>query len=352
MASILTSNAVASKKSQWPLRLRQGASLLLILALVALVLWLGGKKHFGPQQYGQLILDGLRGGAIYALIALGLVTIYNVTNVINFAQGAFVMLGAMVTADLFSRELLPFSPALNLVAAAVLAILFATLVGVLMERTIIYPVRDASPLTLIIITVGAYIVIQGLALVYWGSGGLKLPAFSTFFTDATRDTVYRPFGIIIKGQSLWIWATTAAVLVLLYWFFNFTIYGKAFQASAINRTAARLMGISPSKMSLMAFAVAAAVGAVAGIVLAPVTAPTYDMGLKLGLKGFVAAIVGGLVSAPAAVIGGLLLGVVENVAAGVTKSGLKDIFAFIILILVLLYRPQGILSKGKETEKV
>ncbi|NOX63864.1 MAG: branched-chain amino acid ABC transporter permease [Chloroflexi bacterium] len=333
-------------------RFRQIISALSALLLIALIFWLGGRKNFGLQQYGQLVIDGLRGGTIYALIALGLVTIYNVTGVINFAQGAFVMLGAMVTADLFAREFLPFSPGLNLVAAAILAILFTTAVGVVMERLVIYPVRDASPLTLIIITVGVYIVIQGLALIHWGSGALKIPAFATFFSESTRDTVYRPFGIIIKAQSLWIWATTAVVLIVLYWFFNRTIYGKAFQASAINRTAARLMGISPNKMSLLAFAIAAAVGAIAGIVLGPVTSPTYDMGLKLGLKGFVAAIVGGLVSAPAAVIGGLLLGVVENVAAGVTKSGLKDIFAFIILILVLLYRPQGILTKTKETEKV
>ncbi len=351
MESTITTN-VATRKRKPSMSLRQGLSVLLLLALLLLIFWLGGKKHFGLRQYAQLIMDGLRAGAIYALIALGLVTIYNVTNVINFAQGAFVMLGAMITADLFAHQLLPFAPAVNLFAAAVFAILFTTAVGLFIERVVIAPVRDASPLTLIIITVGVYIVIQGLALLYWGTGALKLPAFSTFFTEATRDKVYRPFGVIIKGQSLWIWTTTALVMAVLYWFFNFTIYGKAFQASAINRTAARLMGISPSKMSLLAFVVAAAVGAVAGIVLAPVTSPTYDMGLKLGLKGFVAAIMGGLVSAPAAVIGGLLLGVVENVAAGVTKSGLKDIFAFIILILVLLYRPQGILSKAKETEKV
>ncbi len=333
-------------------RSRQILSLLLLLALAGLVIWLGSQKNFGPRQYAQLALDGVRAGTIYALIALGLVTIYNVTEVINFAQGAFVMLGAMVTADLFAQASLPFTPGLNLLAAALLATLLTTALGLIMERLVIFPVRDASPMTLIIITVGVYIVLQGVALIIWGAGALKIPAFATFLTGGRRDAVFRPLGIIVKAQSFWIWGTTALVMGVLYWFFNHTIQGKAFQAAAVNRTAARLMGISPNRMSLFAFGVAAALGAIAGIVLGPVTSPTYDMGLKLGLKGFVAAIMGGLVNAPAAVLGGVLLGVVENLAAGVTKAGLKDVFAFVILILVLLYRPQGLLSQAKETEKV
>jgi branched-chain amino acid transport system permease protein len=151
---------------------------------------------------------------------------------------------------------------------------------------------------------------------------------------------------MIKAQSLWIWGTTALILAALATFFDRTILGKAVRACAVNRRAAQLMGISPGRMSLLAFVLAAALGAIGGIVLAPATTPMYDMGLKLGLKGFVAAIVGGLVSTPGAVVGGLLLGILENLGAGVTKAGLKDVFAFVVLILILLFRPQGIIGRG------
>ena len=136
------------------------------------------------------------------------------------------------------------------------------------------------------------------------------------------------------------------VLIALATFFERTVPGKAVRACAVNRRAAQLMGISPSRMSLLAFILAAALGAIGGIVLAPATTPIYDMGLKLGLKGFVAAIMGGLVSSIGAVVGGLLLGVLENVGAGVTTAGLKDIFAFIVLILILLFKPTGIIGGG------
>jgi branched-chain amino acid transport system permease protein len=138
------------------------------------------------------------------------------------------------------------------------------------------------------------------------------------------------------------------VLVLLYGLLEHTMTGKALRACAVNRHAAQLMGINPSLMSMIAFAMAAALGAIGGIVLGPVTRPIYDMGLMLGLRGFVAAIMGGLVSAPGAVVGGLLLGVVENVAAGVTNPTYKSVFAFLILVAILLWRPQGIMG-GKDT---
>jgi len=152
---------------------------------------------------------------------------------------------------------------------------------------------------------------------------------------------------MLKAQSLWIWGTLAVVLVGLYFFFERTLLGKALRACAINRRAAELMGINPSRMSLLSFAMAAALGAIGGVVLSPATRPVYDMGLKLGLKGFIAAIMGGMVSSPGAVVGGILLGVLENVAAGVTRAGFKDIFAFVVLILILFFRPQGIIGGGE-----
>jgi branched-chain amino acid transport system permease protein len=271
-----------------------------------------------------------------------------VTGIVNFAQGAFVMLGAMVAVTI-NDSALPLSEGPKLVAAFLGAVLITTLVGIVMERLTIYPARKASPLTLIIITVGVYIALQGIALLIWGTQAYSLPAFTTL---AMQDHTFRFAGIIVKAQSFWIWGTTAVVLAGLAYFFDRTMWGKGLRACAVNRQAARLMGISPNRMSILAFAMAAALGAIGGIVLAPVTRPTYDMGLSLGLKGFVAAIMGGLVNSPAAVVGGILLGIIENIGAGVTKAGIKDIFAFIILILILLFKPHGILSKRQATEKV
>ncbi len=337
-----------------------------VLLLLALALYAGSQKNLALPQYLQLILDGIRGGAIYALVALGFVTIFNVTGVINFAQGGFVMLGAMLCIGFYGLSALSsLPPAPKLALSAVLSIVTVSLIGAVMERLAIFPSRRSPALTLIIITVGVYTIMWGVALLIWGADPYQLPAFSTLeqsdkilrfgqivldgetswiFASSTLPTGAKFTGVMIKAQSLWIWGTTAVILVLLAYFFERTMLGKAVRACAINRRAAQLMGISPSRMSLLAFVLAAALGAIGGIVLAPATASTYDMGLKPGLKGFVAAIMGGLVSFPGAVIGGLLLGILENLGAGLTKAGLKDIFAFIVLILILLFRPHGIIG--------
>ncbi|MEJ2303553.1 MAG: branched-chain amino acid ABC transporter permease [Anaerolineales bacterium] len=316
-------------------------SVLLLLGL--LVVYLGSQKNFGPLQYAQLTLDGLRGGAIYALIAMGFVMVFNVTGVINFAQGAFVMLGAMLTVTFYHLEI-PIPDGLHLLASAILAIFLTVLIGLLVERLTIYPARKSSTLTLIIITVGVYISLQGMALLAWGADAYVFPAFTTL---EISDRVFRWVGLVIKAQSFWIWGIMLLVLAALMYFFERSLLGKAMRACSVNQLGARLVGINAEKMSLFAFGLAAAVGAIGGIVVAPILRPSYDMGLALGLKGFVAAILGGLVSTPGAVLGGLLLGLLENVAAGVTKAGMKDIYAFILLILTLLLRPQGLLGVRK-----
>jgi len=331
-------------KSKWS---RMVITVVIVVLLLSLILYLGSQKHFQAEQYVQLTLDGLSGGSIYALIALGFVVIHSVTGIINFAQGEFVMLGAMLSVTFYNLNL-PLPPALKLGLAILLAIAVTTLVGLLLERAAIYPARRSPVVALIIITIGATIVIRAVALLIWGTRPCVLPAFSTLQLE---DMTLRASGIILKTQNLWIWGIGAVVLIALFLFLERTLMGKALRACAINRRAAQLMGISPSRMSLLSFGLAAAIGAVGGAVLAPATRPTYDMGLILGLKGFVAAIMGGLVSAPGAVLGGLLLGIVENVGAGVTSAGTKDIIAFAILVLLLLFRPQGLwggVEKGVE----
>lgn len=324
-------------------RRRAAVTLLAMTALLAIVLVLGSGKHFGPQHYAQLALDGMRGGSIYALIALGFVVIYSVTGVINFAQGEFVMLGAMLCVTIYHQ--LPewgvaagIAEPARMLLAVVGAVAATTLAGALLERLAIHPARRADAVTLIIITIGATIAIRAGALIAWGTRPYYLPSFASLQME---DTTVRVAGLLVKAQSFWIWGTAALVLAALAVFFGRTITGKALRACTINRRAAQPMGINPTRMSLLAFALAAALGALGGIVMAPAMRPTYDMGLMLGLKGFVAAVMGGLVSAPGAVAGGLVLGVVENVGAGVTAAGYKDVIVFALLVLILLSRSRG-----------
>lgn len=316
-----------------------------LISLFVLVWLLGSSKNFGWQEYAQLALDGVRSGSIYALIALGFVVVHSVTGIINFAQGEFVMLGAMLCVSIYKlAALASLSPSIRLLIAAAVAVVGTTFVGGLLERVAIHPARRASTTALIIITIGATISIRALALMIWGTRPYFVPAFTTL---AMEDLTIRFGGLLLKAQSFWIWGTVALVLGSLAYFFERTISGKALRACAVNRRAAQLVGINPDRMSFIAFVLAAALGAVGGMVMAPTTRPTYDMGLMLGLKGFVAAIMGGLVSSVGAVVGGLLLGIFENVGAGVTAAGYKDIIVFVMLVLILLLQPQGFIRGGE-----
>jgi len=323
---------------------RMGLTVAAMVILVAFILFLAYRSNYGPKSFAQWAIDGIRGGSIYALVGLGFVVIHSVTGVINFAQGEFVMLGAMLCATFYELDL-PLPPALKLVVAIILSLIIVTLVGVIVERGAIYPARGSSVVTLIIITIGATIAIRATALIIWGTRAKIVPAFTNL---KQLDHTFRPLGLTLGAQSIWIWGTVALVLTALFFFFERTITGKALRACAVNRRAAELMGISPSRMSLLAFGLAAFVGAIGGIVFGPATRPQYDMGLAFGLKGFVAAIMAGMSSPLGAVVGGLILGVAENVGAGVTGLyGYRDVIAFVILILILLFRPQGLIGGGE-----
>ncbi len=290
------------------------------------------------NQILQYLLSGLSTGAIYALIGIGFAIIYNSTGIINFAQGEFVMLGGMMTWFFYATMKLP------LPAAMVLAVLLATAAGVVFERLAIRPLRNATPLILVIITIGASILIRGLAMLLWGKDTHSLPMF----------TSSEPIGIAgatILPQHLWIIGITLCIIVLNRFYFYHSVNGKAMRACSHNRRAASLVGIDVKRMVLIAFAISSAMGSVAGIITAPLTMTSYDVGIMLGLKGFCAAIIGGMSSGVATVFGGLLLGVLESLGAGLVSSGYKDAIAFVILLLILFIRPQGLFKKA-ETERV
>ncbi|GIK39036.1 MAG: branched-chain amino acid ABC transporter permease [Chloroflexota bacterium] len=293
------------------------------------------------DQLVQFLVSGITLGSIYALIALGFVTIYNVTGIINFAQGEFAVYGALMAITVFQKiRLLSGNLQLDLgwplPVAALFGVTIAVGLGMLLYWVGIQPARRASILSQIIITIGAAFVFRGLALLIWGTDPFRLPAF-------TQGAPLKLFGAILTLQGIWVIATIFLVLAMLYLFFNYTLTGKALQACAVNSTAARLMGINTRRMALLAFGLSAAVTAIAGIVIAPATFMTYDRGLILSLKGFVAAIMGGMSSPVGAVVGGLLLGILESFSAGLISSGYKDAVAFFVLFIVLAVRLGGLL---------
>jgi branched-chain amino acid transport system permease protein len=281
----------------------------------------------------QFGFSGLTVGAIYALVALGFAIIYNASQVINFAQGEFVMLGGMATVFIAAAGV-------PLPLAIVAAIGLAVVVGLVLERCAIEPARNASVVTLIIITIGASILLRGLVQLLLGKDYHRLPAFS-------GDAPIAVAGAMLQPQSLWVLGVAALVVVLLHWFFARTLFGKAMLATAYNPLAAQLVGIDTRRMLLVSFGLAAGLGAVAGILITPITLTSYNVGVMLGLKGFAAAILGGLGSGPGAILGGLLLGLAEALTAGYVSSAYKDAIAFVAILAVLLLRPSGLLGLGR-----
>lgn len=289
------------------------------------------------RQLFQYVLSGLSNGAIYALIGFGFAVIYNATGIINFAQGEFVMLGGMLTIFLLTVLQMPLVPAI------VLAIFGSTLVGILFERLAIRPLKDASPLRMIIITIGASIFIRGAAMLIWGKDTHALPAFTG------NDPLYIA-GATILPQHLWILGVTILIIIASRLFFNHSMVGKAMRACSYNQRAAGLVGINVKNMILFSFALSSAIGSMAGIIIAPLTMTSYDVGMMLGLKGFCAVIIGGMSSGMGTIMGGLLLGLLESLGAGFISASYKDAIAFIILLLILFIRPEGLFTK-KETER-
>lgn len=290
------------------------------------------------NQVSQFVISGLATGAIYALIGLSFAIIFNSTGIINFAQGEFVMLGGVLTIFCINALHLP------LLAAICAAVAGTTVIGIVFERLAIRPLKNATPLSLIIITIGASILIRGVVMLLWGKDTQALPAFSG------NDPI-SVAGATLLPQHLWIFGVTILVIVGCRIFFHHTISGKAMRACSFNPRAANLVGVSVGRMVLFSFVISAAVGSLAGVIIAPLTMTAYDVGVMLGLKGFCAAIMGGMGSGLGTVLGGLILGTLESLGAGLISSGYKDAIAFFILLLILFIRPQGLFKKG-ETDRV
>jgi len=283
------------------------------------------------SQLVQYLITGLTVGSVYAMVAIGFNIIYNVTEIINFAQGEFVVLGGLIMVFLHVAAGLP------LLLAFPLTIIIVTMVGMLLERIAIRPIRQPSVLTLIIATIAGSIIIKGIAMFIWGKDPFDLPAFS-------GRIPIQFFGAVIQPQYFWVIGFLIVTVISLTFFFEKTIIGKAMSACADNPDAASLVGINVKRMILLSFALSAAIGAVAGITVTPISLMEYDRGAMLAIKGFGAVILGGLGSFPGAILGGLIIGIIESFGAGLVSSGYKDAFALIVLLGVLFFKPSGLLG--------
>lgn len=328
-----------------------------------------------------LASEGLINGAIYALTALGIVVLYSVTNVINVAQGEFVMLSALTVAS-FRAQQVPgtvyliiaglvawalldafrhvrrrqplkalWSVAWPLLAGAaiygvtwlaastnlpylvqiVLAVGLTTALGPIFFRSIIQPLPRASVVVFLILTIGLHLALTGLGLAFWGPQPYTLPPFQEGEGLRLGAAYFGP-------QALWLLGVVALLLVGLWWFFGRTLQGKALRAASVNRLGARLSGISVVRAGSAAFTLSVFLSAVAGVLITPITKMAYDFGFMLGLKGFIGAIIGGLVNPVLAVAGALFVGVAEQFTAFYISSAYKEVLVFLLIIPVLLVR--------------
>lgn len=280
----------------------------------------------------QFLLSGLTVGAVYALVALGFTIIYNASDVVNFAQGEFVMLGGMIT-------VFAFDAGLPLPLAALIAIAVTAAIGVALNRLAIGPARGAPVVSLIIITIGASIFIRGVTQLVFDKQLHRFPAF-------TGDEPIQILAATILPQSLWVIAGAVIVFVALWLFFTRTLTGKAVLATSNNRLAAQLVGINTNWVMTLSFALSAAIGALAGVLVTPITLTSYDLGIALALKGFAAAMLGGMGNPKGALVGGILLGLFEALTAGFISSQYKDAVAFIVILAVLFAMPQGLFGRN------
>jgi branched-chain amino acid transport system permease protein len=288
-------------------------------------------------EFLQFLFSGLTIGAVYALVALGFTLIYNASDVINFAQGEFVMLGGMVT--VFAA-----AAGVPLPLAALLSIVVAVAVGVLLHRLAIEPAKGASAVTLIIITIGASIFLRGIAALIFDKRFHSLPPF-------IGNEPLRIGGAAVLPQSIVVLIGCGVIVLGLWLFMTRTLTGKAMLATAANTLAARLVGINTNRIVALSFAVSAAIGAIGGVLVTPITLTNYDVGTMLALKGFAAAMLGGMGNPLGAVVGGLLVGLLEAFSAGYISSAYKDAMAFLVILLVLFVMPHGLFGRAA-TERV
>ena len=276
----------------------------------------------------QLVLNGLAVGCIYGLVALGFVLIYKATELVNFAQGDLLMLGA------FTCYMLVVWYGVGYWLAFVLAVAAVAVFGAVLDATVLRRVIGQPQFALVMLTIGLAAMFRAFASITWGSEIYTLP--TPFSAKATRIG-----GVAVSHEYVSIIVGTVLLCGALYAFFTFTRVGVALQAASQNQLAAYYMGIPVKRMFSLIWAISAAVAAIAGVLLAPVSLIDINLGF-IGLKAFAAAVLGGFGSIPGALVGGVTIGLIELFAGAYLPHGFKDVAAYVVLLLVLAVRPQGI----------
>jgi branched-chain amino acid transport system permease protein len=285
---------------------------------------------------GYLLLSGVTTGALYALIALGIVVVNKATGVINFAHGELFMVSGFIAWTLHVPLGMPYGVALVLAVAAGFAI------GILTDRIAFQPLINADLVSLVLATVGLAFMLKGTARLIWGGKADYLS-----FPPLTQADPILLGPLMIIPQQIVVFLGALAVMAAFAAFFRLTTAGKMMQATADNAKAAKLVGIRTDRVYMMAFGVGSAVAAAAAVLMAPLTLLYPDMGFLLFIKGFAAAVVGGLFSLPGAVLGGVLVGIVESLAGGYIHSSAMEVAPFLVIMAVLILRPTGLLTIGK-----
>ncbi len=285
------------------------------------------------MQVLQVLISGISQGCIYGLIALGFVLIYKATETINFAQGELMMLGAFLGLTATVVMGLPYW------AGVPVALAGMALAGLLIERVALRPILGQPAFSVVMVTIGLGYVARGAVTMipFWGTETHTLP------TPFKEEVLY--LGTLAIGmEQIVIVAATVALCAALYLFFRFTRVGVAMQAASQNQLAAYYMGIPVRRLNGLIWAISAAVAALAGILLAPITFVHVNMGF-IGLKAFPAAVVGGFGSLPGAIVGGLVIGVVESLSGVYLPEGFKDIAAYVMVLAMLVLKPNGIFGE-------
>ncbi len=285
------------------------------------------------MQFIQLVISGIAQGCIYGLIALGFVLIYKATETVSFAQGELMMLGAFL--GLAGMTMLGF-PFWLAVLSSILAM---GLFGVLLERVVIRPILGQPAFSIVMLTIGIGYVARG-AVTMIPNVGTETHTLPVPYKDA----VWTMGTLVLSAEHLVVIAVTAVLCVLLFALFRYTRLGIAMQASSQNQLAAYYMGIPVKRLNGLVWGLAAAVAAIAGLLLAPITFVYANMGF-IGLKAFPAAVVGGFGSLPGAIIGGLVIGIVESLSGFYLPEGFKDIAAYIVVLIMLMVKPNGLFGE-------
>ena len=285
------------------------------------------------MQLLQLIISGIAQGCIYGLIALGFVLIYKATETVSFAQGELMMLGAF--GGLTGMTLLGFPYWLSVLSAIAAMAVF----GLLLERVVIRPILGQPAFSIIMLTIGIGYVARGLITMIPNIGtethALPVPY---------KDQIWNMAGLVLNVEQMVVIGVTAVLCVLLYLLFRYSKLGIAMQAASQNQLAAYYMGIPVKRLNGIAWGLAAAVAAIAGLLLAPITFVHANMGF-IGLKAFPAAVVGGFGSLPGAIVGGLVIGIVESLSGFYLPNGFKDTAAYIVVLIMLVVKPNGLFGE-------